>query len=105
MYDTLIEIKKQSEELNELNERIDKFEHVGNFYAQKTESGGRENLFASRIVNENEVVFTIRYTEQVKAGMFVVYDERIMQINSKVPEGRRFRLHLKCTESDVESLS
>ncbi len=102
MYDTRIEILAMSQERDDYNERIDELVLMGIYYAQRTESGGRENLYASRIVHENEVVFTIRYTPQVKAGFYVRYEVQDMKIISTHEEGRRKLLHLKCRKDDVE---
>ena len=94
-----------SQERDDYNERTMELVPIGVFYAQKTESGGRENLYASRIVHENEVVFTVRYSDKIKSGMFVRLDGRSMKITSVHEEGRRKYLHLKTVKSDVESQS
>lgn len=103
MFNTRIEIMAYSQERDDYNERTMELVPIGVFYAQKTESGGRENLYASRIVHENEVVFTIRYSDKVKSGMFVRLEGRDMKITSVHEEGRRKYLHLKTVKSDVES--
>lgn len=105
MFDTRIEIMAYSQERDDYNERTMELVLVGTFYAQKTESGGRENLYASRIVHENEVVFTVRYSDKIKSGMFVRLDGRDMKITSVHEEGRRKYLHLKTTKSDAENQS
>ncbi|MFR9495570.1 MAG: phage head closure protein [Rikenellaceae bacterium] len=102
MFDTRIEILAHSQERDDYNERIDELVLMGIFYAQRTESGGRENLYASRIVHKNEVVFTIRYTSTIKAGFYVRYDGKDMKITTTYEEGRRKYLHLKCTKSDAQ---
>ena len=102
MFDTRIEILAYSQERDDYNELTMELVSMGVFYAQKTESGGRENLYASRIVHENEVVFTIRYSEKIKAGMFVRLDELLLKITSIHEEGRRKYLHLKTVKSDAE---
>lgn len=102
MFDAQIDILTYSQERDDYNERTNELIEMGTFYAQKTESGGRENLYASRIVHENEVVFTIRYSEKIKAGMFVRLDEQLLKITSVHEEGRRKYLHLKTVKSDAE---
>ena len=102
MFDTRIEILADSQERDDYNERTNELVEIGTFYAQKTESGGRENLYASRIIHENEVVFTIRYSGNIKSGMFVRLDEQLLKITSVHEEGRRKYLHLKTIKSDVE---
>lgn len=105
MFDTRIEVMAYSQERDDYNERTMELVPIGTFYAQKTESGGRENLYASRIVHENEVVFTVRYSDKIKSGMFVRLDGRDMKITSVHEEGRRKHLHLKTVKSDVEGQS
>ncbi|WP_099463089.1 phage head closure protein [Parabacteroides provencensis] len=102
MFDTRIEIMAYSQERDDYNERTMELVQIGVFYAQKTESGGRENLYASRIIHENEVVFTVRYSNKIKSGMFVRLDGRDMKITSVHEEGRRKYLHLKTIKSNVE---
>lgn len=102
MFDTRIEILAYSQERDDYNERMMELVLMGVFYAQKTESGGQENLYASRIVHENEVVFTIRYSEKIKSGMFVRLDELLLKITSVHEEDRRKYLHLKTVKSDAE---
>lgn len=105
MFDTRIEIMTHSQERDDYNERTMELVSIGVCYAQKTESGGRENLYASRIVHENEVVFTVRYSDKIKSGMFVRLDGRDMKITSVHEEGRRKYLHLKTIKSDAENQS
>ena len=105
MFDTRIEIMAYSQERDDYNERTMELVQIGVFYAQKTESGGRENIYASRIVHENEVVFTVRYSDKIKSGMFVRLDGRDMKITSVHEEGHRKYLHLKTIKSDAENQS
>ena len=100
MYDTRIEILAQSQERDDYNERVDELVLMGIYWAQRTESGGRENLYASRIVHENEVGFTIRYSSNISAGMIVRYNNQDLKIISTHEEGRRKYLHIKCIKSD-----
>lgn len=105
MFDTLIEIMAYSQERDDYNERTMELVSIGVFYSQKTESGGRENLYASRIIHENEVVFSVRYSDKIKSGMFVRLNGKDMKIASVHEEGRRKYLHLKTVKSDVEGQS
>lgn len=105
MFNTRIEIMAHSQERDDYNERTMELVSIGVFCAQKTESGGRENLYASRIVHENEVIFTVRYSDKIKSGMFVRLDGRDMKIISVHEEGRRKYLHLKTVKSDAEDQS
>ncbi|MFI3299250.1 MAG: phage head closure protein [Rikenellaceae bacterium] len=103
MYTERIEIYALSQERDEYNERTEELVLMGVYYAQRTESGGRENLYASRIVHENEVVFTIRYTPKIRAGMVLKYNDTDMEIISTHQEGRAEKLHIKCLKTDAKS--
>lgn len=98
----MIEIYAYRHARDEYNDRSKEFDHVADCYAQRTEAGGRENLYAGRIVHENEVVYTIRWRKGISAGM-VVFDGDIQhRIISVHEEGRRYRLHLKTIRSDAD---
>lgn len=103
MFDTRIEILEYIEERDEYNDRSMSLQVVTVCYAQRTENGGRENLYAGRIVHENEVVYTIRHQEGLKAGQMIRDGGYLRKIISIHEEGRRWRLHLKCTKSDADS--
>jgi len=100
MFDHRIEIKRYHEERDEYNDRTKSLETIAVCYAQRTDSGGRENLYASRIVHENEVVYTIRYRDGITAGMVVDDFGDLRRITSVHEEGRRWRLHIKTVRTD-----
>lgn len=101
MFNYRIEIQEYKEVRDEFNDRTKELSHVALCYAQRTEAGGRENLYAGRIVHENEVVYTIRFREGLRAGMVVKDGDSLRKITSIHAEGRRWRLHLKTTKSDA----
>ena len=103
MFDTRIEILEYVEERDEYNDRSKASQPETVCYAQLTENGGRENLYAGRIVHENEVVYSIRWQEDLTAGQKIRDDGYLRKITSIHEEGRRWRLHLKCTKSDADS--
>ena len=86
------------------------------FWATKTESGGRENLFASRIVHEGSAVLTIPYVKgedgrspavdgrspAVDARMLVEIDGRRRPIESVYEEGFRKKVHILISLSDLD---
>ncbi len=102
MFDTRIEILALSQERDEYNERTEQLVPVAVCWAQRTESGGRENLFASRIVHENEVVYTTRWRAGIKPSMFVCDGEATLNIVSVHEEGRRKYLHIKVRKTDSD---
>ena len=102
MFNHRIEIHQYREFRDEYNDRTKELQCVAVCYAQRTEAGGRENLYAGRIVHENEVVYTIRYRAGLLAGMVVKDGESLRKITSIQEEGRRWRLHIKTTKSDAE---
>lgn len=103
MFDCRIEILDYTEERDAYNDLVKTLVRVTTTYAQRTENGGRENLYAGRIVHENEVVYSIRWQEGLKAGQMIRDDGYLRKITSIHEEGRRWRLHLKCTKSDADS--
>lgn len=102
MFNHRIEIHEYREVRDAYNDRTKELQRVAVCYAQHIEAGGRENLYAGRIVHENEVVYTIRYRAGLLAGMVVKDGESLRKITSIHEEGRRWRLHLKTTKTDAE---
>lgn len=68
---------------------------VGSVWAERTEAGGRENLYASRITNPNEVTFSFRWVPWVTPEMLLEVDGRRWPIISLSAEGFRRMLHAK----------
>jgi len=102
MFDTRIEILAYSRERDDYNERTEELVPIAICYAQRTEAGGRENLYANRILHENEIAYTVRWREGIRAGQFVRDGERTMKITSVHEEGRRMYLHLKVQKTDAD---
>jgi len=99
MFDRRIEILGYTEERDDYNELVRSLVRIAVCFAQRTESGGRENLYAGRIVHENEVVYTIRFREGLRAGQMIRDEERLRKIISIHEEGRRGRAHPERTKS------
>lgn len=102
MFDRRIEVLEYVEQRDEYNDRSEALRLVTVCYAQRTEHGGRENLYAGRIVHENEVVYTTRWQESLEAGQIIRDDGYLRKITSIHEEGRRWRMHLKCRKSDAD---
>lgn len=102
MFDTRIEICAYSQERDEYNERVDELMPVAICWAQRTEAGGRENLFANRILHENEIAYTIRWRPGIRPSQFVRDGDQTMNIISVHEEGRRKYLHIKVKRHDAE---
>ena len=100
MFDTRIEICAFSQERDDYNERTDELVPVAVCFAQRTEAGGRENLFASRILHENEIAYTIRWRPGIRPSQFVREGGQTMKIVSIHEEGRRKYLHIKVKKTD-----
>ena len=96
MFDHRIEVLSVAEERDDYNDRTTELILVAVCFAQRTENGGR-------IVHENEVVYTIRYQDGLRPGMHIRDEGSLRKITSIHQEGRRWRLHLKCTKSDADS--
>jgi SPP1 family predicted phage head-tail adaptor len=102
MFDTRIEILALSQERDEYNERTEELVPGAVCWAQRTENGGRENLFASRILHENEIAYTVRWREGIRPSMFVRDGDQTLKIISVHEEGRRKYLHIKTKKTDAE---
>jgi SPP1 family predicted phage head-tail adaptor len=102
MFDTRIEIMALSQERDEYNERTEGLVPIAVCWAQRTESGGRENLFASRILHENEIAYTVRWREGIRPSQFVRDGDQTMNIVSVHEEGRRKLLHIKVKKTDTD---
>lgn len=102
MFDTLIRICTKSETRDAYNEVQPIVTPAFKCWAQVTEYGGRENLYASRIVNESETVFTIRWRKGITPSMFIYHAGKVMKIVSVQPEGRNERIHIKAKRLETE---
>nr|DAI17387.1 MAG TPA: Putative head tail adaptor [Caudoviricetes sp.] len=102
MFDTRIEICAYSQERDDYNERVDELVPIAVCFAQRTEAGGRENLFASRILHENEIAYTIRWRPGIRPSQMIRVDDQVMKITSVHEEGRRKFLHLKVKKTDAD---
>lgn len=102
MFTTKIEILRKSDVRDKYNERVQTFETIMCCDAERTMNGGRENLYASRIVNENEIAYSIRWREGITPSMFIRESGKTIPIRSIYEEGRRYRIHIvvKKTDSD-----
>ena len=95
MFDTRIEIA--------YNERREEMRCVAVCYAQRTEAGGRENLFAGRILHGNEIAYTIRWRPGIRPSYQVREGGMVCRIVSVHEEGRRKYLHIKVKKSDADN--
>lgn len=89
---------------DEYNDRSFKTVLVAEAYAQRTEAGGRENMYASRIVHENEVVYTIRWRSEIVPGMVVKDGEDYRKVVATQEEGRRRLLHIRTVKTDAKDI-
>lgn len=104
MFDHKIEIvRKDGTERNVYGDLVGDEQHVATCWAERTENGGRENMYASRIVASNEVVYTIRHRSGITAAMWVKEGDELLSIVSIYEEGRKYRLHIKTRRDDAQS--
>ncbi|MBD9137176.1 MAG: hypothetical protein EGP78_06060 [Alistipes shahii] len=73
------------------------------FWATKTENGGRANLYASRIVHENSVVFSVPYNKGITPDMLVEIDGERRPIEAVYEEGFRKTTHILITKTDIDN--
>lgn len=102
MFDTRIEILEYPDISDGYNERSGEPVTIAICFAQKTEEGGRENLYAGRIIHENEVAYTVRYRKEIKAGQFLKESDNMSKIKSVHHEGRRKYLHIITIKNDAK---
>lgn len=91
-----------TEERDEYNDLTKSLRRVAVCYAQRTEAGGRENLFAGRILHENEIAYTIRWRPGIRPSYQVREDGMAYRIVSVHEEGRCKYLHIKVKKSDAD---
>lgn len=70
-------------------------------WAERTVEGGRDNIYASRMVHQNEAVYSIRWTPGLKPLMLLKHNNDIRPIISIHDEGFRQLQHIKITLSDA----
>ena len=73
------------------------------FWATKTENGGCANLYASRIVHENSVVFSVPYNKGITPDMLVEVDGERLPIEAVYEEGFRKTTHILITKTDIDN--
>ena len=105
MFDHRIEIHAFLEFRDEYNDRTKRLDFVAEAFAQRTEFGGRENMYASRIVHENEVVYTVRWRSHILPGMYIKDGDDLRKIVGTQEEGRHWRLHIRTVKTDAKDLS
>ena len=62
-------------------------------------------MYASRIVHENEVVYTIRWRSHILPGMYVKDGDDLRKIVGTQEEGRHWRLHIRTVKTDAKDLT
>lgn len=87
---------------NRANELSRDASRVSQFYAQVTEFGGTENMYASRILAAGQIVFTTYWRKEIKESMFIYYNSMLLKIISVHTEGRRWRTHIICQKADSQ---
>ena len=104
MFDRRIEIYAFINVRDEYNDRGFKVTFVAEAYAQRTENGGRENMYASRIVHENEVVYTIRWRSLILPGMVIKDGDDYRRVTATQEEGRHRLLHIVTVKTDAKDI-
>lgn len=63
-------------------------------WCEATYSGGSRKSYAGRLVSEYGVVLTARWREGIEQCSFVEVDGVMHVIDSIVPEGRKYKVHI-----------
>lgn len=101
MFDRKVELCQNTAPRNSAREKDNTATRVATLFVQVTEHGGRENLHASRIVTAGEIAFTTRFRSDVRPAMFIRHEGRLLRITSVQAEGRRWRTHIICQNTNV----
>lgn len=96
-----IDIYRPKESINGYGDVKTLPEFVNSIWATKTEAGGRENLYAGRTTNANEVTFTFHWNSWIEPSMFIKFEGKMRNIISLQEEGFRKTLHAKITRTDA----
>lgn len=74
-------------------------------WCTRTESGGRANTYAGRIVRENETVLTTHWLPGIEEAIVAEWDGHRRPIAGVICEGFRKTAHIKVTDnaSDYEA--
>lgn len=83
------------------SERDYEYVSLSCLFADRTEEGGRENVYASRIVGENEVIYSIRWRPGIRASMFIRDCGDLRRITGVQEEGFRQTLHIRATKDNT----
>lgn len=70
-------------------------------WAERTEEAGRDNLYASRMVHENEVVYTVLWVNGIEPSMLLKFNNDVRPISAITSDGFRKKMHIKVTKSDA----
>lgn len=100
MYNNRIEILARSDQQDDFGQSIIAYTKVADCWAMRTENGGRENMYASRIVHENEIVYTIRYRIGIEPGMYVKSDDGDCLNIISIQREEKSHLHIKVQKTD-----
>lgn len=101
MFDQKIELCENRSARNSAGERDNTATPVASFFVQVTEFGGRENMQASRIVCVGQIAFTTRHRTDVRPSMFIRHEGKLFKITSVHAEGRRWRTHIICQNTNT----
>ena len=104
MYNRRIEIVEQVRAAADAETDYD-YIPVCSLWADRTEDGGRENITASRIVGENEVIYSVRWRSGIRASMFVREDGDLRRITGIQEEGFRHTLHIRTNKDNTGDIN
>lgn len=71
-------------------------------WCEATYSGGSRKSYAGRLASEYAVVLTTRWREGIEKCAFVEVDGEMHVIDSIVPEGRKFKVHITYGKDGID---
>lgn len=106
MFSFPITIEQQVNVKQGNGEPIPTWETFAEVLADKTHKAGGTSYFARKLVENEEVVYTIRYIPGITSNMRVLdgTTSEYLFIEEVVPEGRFFNLHLRCSRAVADNM-
>lgn len=100
--DTKVRLYRPSTERDALGEITGKPVLWREVWATLTQSGGRTNTYAGRIVRENEAIFSTPWLPGIDKACIAEWEGYRRPITAIVPEGFRKTVHIKVTINDID---
>ena len=99
---TKVRLYRQSSERDALGEITGEPVFWREVWATLTQSGGKANTYAGRIVSDNEAIFSTYWLPGIDDVCVAEWEGHRRPITAVVPEGWRKTVHIKVTINDID---